>query len=138
MSYKAQKSSVSAAVKQLQSSPHHQLSLSKTFSLSLSIFPYPFHSQLQFHLPPSTHSFPQMQTPPYWNRRKMPLVRVQVKNEFGLGKSDLYVDSNNEDPKAVLDGVAVAGLVGILRQLGDLAEYVSRFSALFDALAVLN
>lgn len=68
----------------------------------------------------------------------MPLVRVQVKNEFGLGKSDLYVDSNNEDPKAVLDGVAVAGLVGILRQLGDLAEYVSCFSALFDALAVLN
>ncbi|KAL0535005.1 hypothetical protein IC582_029315 [Cucumis melo] len=53
----------------------------------------------------------------------MPLVRVQVKNEFGLGKSDLYVDSNNEDPKAVLDGVAVAGLVGILRQLGDLAEF---------------
>lgn len=55
----------------------------------------------------------------------MPLLRVQVKNEFGLGKSDLYVDSNNEDPKAVLDAVAVAGLVGILRQLGDLAEYVS-------------
>lgn len=54
----------------------------------------------------------------------MPLVRVQVKSEFGLGKPDLYNEANSEDPKAVLDGVAVAGLVGILRQLGDLAEYV--------------
>ena len=33
------------------------------------------------------------------------------------------MEANNEDPKAVLDGVAVAGLVGILRQLGDLVEY---------------
>ncbi|XP_023541544.1 protein SCAR3-like isoform X1 [Cucurbita pepo subsp. pepo] len=53
----------------------------------------------------------------------MPLVRVQVKSEFGLGKPHLYKEANNEDPKAVLDGVAVAGLVGILRQLGDLAEF---------------
>ena len=54
----------------------------------------------------------------------MPLVRLQVRNEFGLGQPELYRESNREDPKAVLDGVAVAGLVGILRQLGDLAEYV--------------
>ncbi|XP_023000931.1 protein SCAR3-like isoform X2 [Cucurbita maxima] len=53
----------------------------------------------------------------------MPLVRVQVKSEFGLGKPHLYMEANNEDPKAVLDGVAVAGLVGILRQLGDLVEF---------------
>lgn len=55
----------------------------------------------------------------------MPLVRFQVRNEYGLGQPQLYKDANREDPKAVLDGVAVAGLVGILRQLGDLAEYVS-------------
>ena len=47
-----------------------------------------------------------------------------MRNEFGLGQPELYREANREDPKAVLDGVAVAGLVGILRQLGDLAEYV--------------
>jgi len=54
----------------------------------------------------------------------MPLVRLQVRNEYGLGQPELHKETNREDPKAVLDGVAVAGLVGILRQLGDLAEYV--------------
>lgn len=53
---------------------------------------------------------------------EMPLVRFQLRNEYGLGKSELYGEASREDPKAVLDGVAVAGLVGILRQLGDLAE----------------
>ncbi|XP_062095899.1 protein SCAR3 isoform X2 [Humulus lupulus] len=53
----------------------------------------------------------------------MPLVRFQVRNEFGLGNSELHSRLNKEDPKAVLDGAAVAGLVGILRQLGDLAEF---------------
>lgn len=57
----------------------------------------------------------------------MPLVRVEVRNEYGLGAPDMHENANNEDPKAVLDGVAVAGLVGILRQLGDLAEYVRFF-----------
>ncbi|KAI8000687.1 Protein SCAR3 [Camellia lanceoleosa] len=55
----------------------------------------------------------------------MPLVRVQVKNQYGLGQPELYREANGEDPKAVLDGVAVAGLVGILRQLGDLAEFAA-------------
>ncbi|KAL6992404.1 phosphoenolpyruvate carboxylase [Sarracenia purpurea var. burkii] len=55
----------------------------------------------------------------------MPLVRVQVRNEYGLGQPELYREANIEDPKAVLDGVAVAGLVGILRQLGDLAEFAA-------------
>ncbi|XVF25646.1 hypothetical protein REPUB_Repub13aG0231200 [Reevesia pubescens] len=53
----------------------------------------------------------------------MPLVRAQVRNEYGLGQSELYKQVNREDPKAVLEGVAVAGLVGILRHLGDLAEF---------------
>ena len=55
----------------------------------------------------------------------MPLVRFEVRNEFGLGDPELYRASpKKDDPKAILDGVAVAGLVGILRQLGDLAELV--------------
>ena len=55
----------------------------------------------------------------------MPLVRFEVRNEYGLGQGELYREGNREeDSKAVLDGVAVAGLVGILRQLGDLAEFV--------------
>ncbi|KAF8409046.1 hypothetical protein HHK36_005118 [Tetracentron sinense] len=52
----------------------------------------------------------------------MPLVQFQLRNEYGLGAPELYKAANRDDPKAVLDGVAVAGLVGILRQLGDLAE----------------
>ncbi|KAE8723005.1 SCAR family protein, putative isoform 3 [Hibiscus syriacus] len=55
----------------------------------------------------------------------MPLVRAQVKNEYSLGKPELYKEVNREDPKAVLDGVTVSGLVGILRQLGDLAEFAA-------------
>ncbi|KAK9936577.1 hypothetical protein M0R45_013411 [Rubus argutus] len=55
----------------------------------------------------------------------MPLVRFQVRNEYSLGQPQLYKEANREDPKAVLDGVAVAGLVGILRQLGDLAEFAA-------------
>ncbi|KAJ8761087.1 hypothetical protein K2173_000766 [Erythroxylum novogranatense] len=58
-------------------------------------------------------------------RRKMPLVRFEVRNEYGLGQPELYKEADKEDPKAVLDGVAVAGLVGILRQLGDLAEFAA-------------
>ncbi|KAG6511643.1 hypothetical protein ZIOFF_029718 [Zingiber officinale] len=53
----------------------------------------------------------------------MPLVRLEVRNEYGLGDPELYKKSlRKEDPKAILDGIAVAGLVGILRQLGDLAD----------------
>ncbi|ESW31443.1 hypothetical protein PHAVU_002G238500 [Phaseolus vulgaris] len=55
----------------------------------------------------------------------MPLVRLQVRNEFSLGQPELYRETNREEPKAVLDGVAVAGLVGILRQLGDLADFAA-------------
>ncbi|KAK0580114.1 hypothetical protein LWI29_036546 [Acer saccharum] len=55
----------------------------------------------------------------------MPLSRFSVRNEYGLGQPELYREADKEDPKAVLDGVAVAGLVGILRQLGDLAEFAA-------------
>lgn len=56
----------------------------------------------------------------------MPLSRHTVGNEFALGGRDLYRAADQHDPEAVLDGVAMAGLVGVLRQLGDLAEYVRR------------
>ena len=62
----------------------------------------------------------------------MPLVRFEVRNEVGLGDPGLYgggasaaaaaTAAGEEEPKALLEGVAVAGLIGILRQLGDLAE----------------
>ncbi|KAK4386552.1 protein SCAR3 [Sesamum angolense] len=55
----------------------------------------------------------------------MPLVRVEVRNEYALGAPDLYRAVDKEDPKDILDGVAVAGLVGVLRQLGDLAEFAA-------------
>ncbi|XP_018434313.2 protein SCAR1 isoform X2 [Raphanus sativus] len=55
----------------------------------------------------------------------MPLVRVEVRNVYGLGKTELHRDVDREDPKAILDGVAVSGLVGILRQLGDLTEFAT-------------
>ncbi|KAJ0977355.1 hypothetical protein J5N97_012829 [Dioscorea zingiberensis] len=56
----------------------------------------------------------------------MPLVRFEVRNEYGLGDLELYRGpGRKEDSKALLDGVAVSGLVGILRQLGDLAEFAA-------------
>ncbi|THU46372.1 hypothetical protein C4D60_Mb09t04240 [Musa balbisiana] len=53
----------------------------------------------------------------------MPTIRYQIKNEYGLGRSELYGAADKNDPEALLEGVAMAGLVGLLRQLGDLAEF---------------
>ncbi|KAG7573559.1 hypothetical protein ISN44_As09g018360 [Arabidopsis suecica] len=55
----------------------------------------------------------------------MPLVRLQVRNVYGLGQPELHTKVDREDPKAILDGVAVSGLIGILRQLGDLTEFAA-------------
>lgn len=66
----------------------------------------------------------------------MPLVRVELRNEYGLGAPEMYSLAKKEDPKDVLEGVAVAGLVGILRQLGDLAEYVSTLPSVFRFLII--
>lgn len=48
----------------------------------------------------------------------MPLSR----NVYGMNQTEVYRNVDREDPKVLLNGVAVTGLVGILRQLGDLAE----------------
>lgn len=63
----------------------------------------------------------------------MPLSRHTVGNEYALGGRDLYRAADQHDPEDVLDGVAMAGLVGVLRQLGDLAEFAAQvFHGLYD------
>ncbi|KAG9152307.1 hypothetical protein Leryth_027131 [Lithospermum erythrorhizon] len=54
-------------------------------------------------------------------------MRFEVRNEYGIASPELFKKESaaGDDPKAVLQGVAVAGLVGILRQLGDLAEFAA-------------
>ncbi|KAF7075676.1 hypothetical protein CFC21_080434 [Triticum aestivum] len=54
------------------------------------------------------------------------MIRYQVRNEYGLADPALYAPEGEEDdPEALLEGVAMAGLVGLLRQLGDLAEFAA-------------
>ncbi|CAI0474812.1 unnamed protein product [Linum tenue] len=55
----------------------------------------------------------------------MPLTRYQIRNEYGLADPELYRAADRDDPEALLEGVAMAGLVGVLRQLGDLAEFAA-------------
>lgn len=55
----------------------------------------------------------------------MPLVRYEIRCEHSLANPELYRSAARDDPEGLLEGVAMAGLVGIVRQLGDLAEYVS-------------
>ncbi|XP_048319637.2 protein SCAR2 isoform X2 [Ziziphus jujuba] len=55
----------------------------------------------------------------------MPLTRYQIRNEYGLADPELYAAADKDDPEALLEGVAMAGLVGVLRQLGDLAEFAA-------------
>ncbi|KAL0747597.1 hypothetical protein Bca101_029599 [Brassica carinata] len=51
----------------------------------------------------------------------MTLTRYQIRNEYGLADKELY--SDKEDAEVLLEGSSMAGLVGLLRQLGDLAEF---------------
>lgn len=51
----------------------------------------------------------------------MTLTRYQIRNEYGLADKELY--SDKEDAEDLLEGSSMAGLVGLLRQLGDLAEF---------------
>ncbi|XP_072996293.1 uncharacterized protein [Typha latifolia] len=55
----------------------------------------------------------------------MPMIRYKIKNEYELGKPELSEAGDQDDPEAILEGVAMAGLVGLLRQLGDLAEFAA-------------
>lgn len=64
----------------------------------------------------------------------MPLNRYQIRNEYSLADPELYKAADKDDPEALLEGVAMAGLVGVLRQLGDLAELVSDAFFVFNSL----
>ncbi|PKA63168.1 Protein SCAR2 [Apostasia shenzhenica] len=55
----------------------------------------------------------------------MPMVRYQIRSEYGLADPDVYREAEKDDPEALLEGVAMAGLVGVLRQLGDLADFAA-------------
>ncbi|XP_073151135.1 protein SCAR2-like [Henckelia pumila] len=55
----------------------------------------------------------------------MPISRYEIRNEFTLADPELYRAADKDDPEALLEGVAMAGLVGVLRQLGDLAEFAA-------------
>ncbi|XP_022887420.1 protein SCAR2-like isoform X2 [Olea europaea var. sylvestris] len=55
----------------------------------------------------------------------MPMSRYEIRNEYSLADPELYRAADKDDPEALLEGVAMAGLVGVLRQLGDLAEFAA-------------
>lgn len=55
----------------------------------------------------------------------MPLSRYEIRSEYSLANPDLYRAADKDDPEGLLEGVAMAGLVGIIRQLGDLAEFAA-------------
>ncbi|KAI4356096.1 hypothetical protein L6164_000142 [Bauhinia variegata] len=55
----------------------------------------------------------------------MPISRCQIRNEYRLADPELYRASDKDDPEALLEGIDMAGLVGVLRQLGDVAEFAA-------------
>ncbi|KAK6118224.1 hypothetical protein DH2020_048010 [Rehmannia glutinosa] len=55
----------------------------------------------------------------------MPMSRYEIRNEYSLADPELYRAADKDDPEALLEGVSMAGLVGVLRQLGDLAEFAA-------------
>lgn len=54
------------------------------------------------------------------------MSRYEIRNEYSLADPEIYggADKDDNDPEALLEAVAMAGLVGVLRQLGDLAQSV--------------
>ncbi|XP_074322523.1 protein SCAR2-like isoform X2 [Apium graveolens] len=60
--------------------------------------------------------------------REMPMSRYEIRNEYSLADPEIYgggAANRDDDPEALLEAVAMAGLVGVLRQLGDLAQFAA-------------
>ena len=53
------------------------------------------------------------------------MTRYQVRNQYSLADPELFRAADKDDPEALLEGVAMAGLVGVLCQLVDLAEFAA-------------
>ncbi|KAJ7564812.1 hypothetical protein O6H91_02G034300 [Diphasiastrum complanatum] len=63
----------------------------------------------------------------------MPLVRYELQDEYSLASLELFRTAPRNDPEAILEGVAMVGLVGVVRQLGNLAEFAAEiFHQLHD------
>ena len=52
----------------------------------------------------------------------MPLLRLEVSAEERLADPRLYQAASHDDPSAILEGAAMASMVGIVRQLAELSE----------------
>ncbi|XP_027928457.1 protein SCAR2-like [Vigna unguiculata] len=55
----------------------------------------------------------------------MPLCRHHIRSAHALADPELYRAADSDDSEALLEAVAMAGLVGFLRQLGDLAQFAA-------------
>ncbi|XP_075517257.1 protein SCAR2-like isoform X1 [Primulina tabacum] len=55
----------------------------------------------------------------------MPITRYEIRSEYSLADPHLYTAVDKDDPEALLEGVAMSGFVGLLRQLGDLSEFAA-------------
>ncbi|RDY02485.1 Protein SCAR2, partial [Mucuna pruriens] len=55
----------------------------------------------------------------------MPICRYHIRSAHALADPELLGAAGSDDSEALLEAVAMAGLVGFLRQLGDLAQFAS-------------
>ncbi|XP_027351587.1 protein SCAR2-like [Abrus precatorius] len=55
----------------------------------------------------------------------MPICMYQIRNAHALADPELHRAADKDDSEALLEAVAMAGLVGFLRQLGDLAQFAA-------------
>ncbi|KAK7294786.1 hypothetical protein RJT34_17682 [Clitoria ternatea] len=55
----------------------------------------------------------------------MPLCRYHIRSTHALADPELHRAADKDDSEALLEAVAMAGLVGFLRQLGDLAQFAA-------------
>ncbi|TKY65740.1 SCAR2 protein [Spatholobus suberectus] len=55
----------------------------------------------------------------------MPLCRYHIRSAHALADPELRRAADGDDSEALLEAVAMSGLVGFLRQLGDLAQFAA-------------
>ncbi|KAJ1387592.1 hypothetical protein SESBI_39861 [Sesbania bispinosa] len=55
----------------------------------------------------------------------MPISRYHIQSAYGLVDPELHRAADKDDSEALLEAVSMAGLVGFLRQLGDLAQFAA-------------